>query len=45
MEISHKEFIAIMKEKDKFDKMKENLKNISKNMRLNNVNSKKVTSL
>ena len=45
MEISHKEFIAIMKEKDKYDKMKENLKNISKNMRLNNVNSKKVTSL
>ena len=41
MEISHKEFIEIMKEKDKYDKMKENLKNISKNMRLNNVNSKK----
>ena len=41
MEISHKELIAIMKQKDKFDKMKENLKNISKNMRLNNVNSKK----
>ena len=34
MEISHKEFIAIMKEKDKYDKIKENLKNISKNMRL-----------
>ena len=30
MEISHKEFIAIMKEKDKYDKMKEILKNISK---------------
>ena len=34
MKISHKEFIAIMKEKDKYDKIKENLKNISKNMRL-----------
>ena len=26
MEISHEEFIAILKEKDKYDKMKENLR-------------------
>ena len=26
MEISHEEFIAILKKKDKYDKMKENLK-------------------
>ena len=34
-----------MKEKDKYEKIKENFKNISENMRLNNVNPKKVTSL
>ena len=44
MEISHKEFITILKEKDKYEKMKENVANVSEkkeNMRLNNVNSKK----
>ena len=43
MEISQKEFITIFKEKDKYKKMKENVRSISekqKNMRLNSVNSK-----
>ena len=35
----------ILKERDQYEKMKENSKNASQNMRLNNVNSKKVTSL
>ena len=43
MEISHKEFITILKKKDKYKKMKENLR--SKNekveiMRFTNVKSK-----
>ena len=49
MEISHKEFITILKEKDKYEKMKENVRNASekleekqKNMRLNSVNSRKI---
>ena len=44
MEISHKEFIAIFKEKDKYEKMKEKLRNVIKkqeNMKLNSVNSRK----
>ena len=48
MEISHEEFNAIIREKQKYGRMKENVKNVSKkqeNMRLNSVNSKKVTSL
>ena len=51
MEISHKEFVTILNETDKYKKkMKENLKNISEkqeNMRLNSVNSKtqKITCL
>ena len=43
MEISHEEFIAIFKEKDQYEKMKENVKNVSEkqeNMRLNSVNSR-----
>ena len=47
MEISHEEFIAVLKEKDKYEKMKENLRNINekleekaKHMRLNSVNSR-----
>ena len=48
MKISHEEFITILKEKDKYEKIKENLKNVSKrsfaekqkNMRLNSVNSR-----
>ena len=30
MKISHEEFITILKEKDKYEKIKENLKNVSK---------------
>ena len=46
MEISREEFDTILKERDKFEKMKENFKNASENMRLNNVNTKiKITSL
>ena len=46
MEISHAEFITILKEKDKYEKMKENVRNVSEtlkekqNMRLNSVNSR-----
>ena len=43
MEVSHKEFITIMKEKDKYQKLKENVKNVSEkqeNMRINSVNSR-----
>ena len=43
MEISHEEFVMILKERDKYEKMKENFKNFSekqKNMRLNGVNSR-----
>ena len=48
MEISHEVFNAIIKEKQKYERMKENVKNVSEkqeNMRLNSVNSKKITSL
>ena len=48
IEISHKEFITILKEKDKYEKIKENVGNVSEkqeNMRLNSVNSRKMTSL
>ena len=45
MEISYEEFITILKEKDKYEKMKENVRNLSEkleeeqeNMRLNSVN-------
>ena len=51
METSHKEFITIWKEKDGYEKMKENVRNISeeleekqKNMRLNSMNSREITS-
>ena len=49
MEISHEKFITILKEKDKYEKMKENLRNISEKLkkektRLNSVNSR-TTSL
>ena len=51
MGISHEEFITILKEKDKHEKMKENVRNISvklekektTNMRLNSVNSRKTS--
>ena len=45
LKISHEEFISILKENDKNEKMKENARNVSKkleekeeNMRLNSVN-------
>ena len=38
LEISHEEFVTILKERDKYDKIKENLKNVSQNMRLSIVN-------
>ena len=41
MEISHEAFTMILKEKNKYEKMKENVKNISKkqeNMRLSDKN-------
>ena len=44
IEISHEEFIAIFKEKDKYEKMKENVRNVSEkqeNVRLNSTNSRK----
>ena len=43
MEISHQEFITILKEKDKYEKMKEGVKSVSEkqeNMRINKVNSR-----
>ena len=49
MEISHEEYSTILKEKDKYEKMKENVRNVSEkleekqeNMRLNSVNSKDI---
>ena len=39
MEISHKEFITILNEKDKYEKMKDNLRKY-KIMRLSSVKSK-----
>ena len=53
MEISHNEFITILKEKGKYEKMKENVRNIrekleeekTENMRVDSVKSREVTSL
>ena len=47
MEISHEEFSVIIRGK-KYEKVKENVKNVSEkqeNMRLNSVNLQKITSL
>ena len=44
MEISKEEFVTIFKEKDKYEKMKENVTNVSEkqeNMGLNSANSRK----
>ena len=50
MEISRKEFIAILKLKDKYEKMKENVRSVSQkleekqeNMRVDSVNSRKTS--
>ena len=43
MEISHEEFITILKEKDKYEKMKDNLRNENEKyeiMRLSSVKSR-----
>ena len=43
MEISHEECITIFKEKDKYEKMKENFRNVNEkqeHMRLNSANSR-----
>ena len=48
MEISHEEFNSIIREKQKYDRMKKNVRNASEkqeNMRLNSMNSRKITSL
>ena len=53
MEISHEEFNAIIREKQKYERMKENVRNVSErssakkqeNISLNKVNSRKTTSL
>ena len=44
-EISHEEFVTILKERGKCEKIKENFKNVSENMRLNSANSKRITTL
>ena len=43
MERSHEEFITILNEKNKYEKVKENMRNVNektKNMRLNSANSR-----
>ena len=43
IEISHEELVMIFKEKDKYEEMKENVRNVSEkqeNIRLNSVNSR-----
>ena len=48
MEISHKEFITILKVRDKYEKMKESVRTVSEkqeNMRLNSMTLRKITSL
>ena len=48
IEISCEEFNAIIREKQKYQRMKENVRNACKkqeNMRLNSINLKKTTSL
>ena len=48
IEISHEEFNAIIREKQKYERMKENVRNVreqQENMRQNRVNSRKITSL
>ena len=48
MEISHEEFVTILKERDIYEKMKENVRNVrekQENTKLNSLNSRKTTSL
>ena len=41
MEISHEEFITILKEKDKYEKIKEHLRNVNEKMEEKSENIKK----
>ena len=50
MEVSHKEFVTVLKGKDKYEKLKGNVRIVSKkleekneNMRFDSVNSKKTS--
>ena len=48
MEISHEEFNAIIREKQKYERMKYNVKNVNENqenVRLNSANPRKIMSL
>ena len=48
MEISNEEFNVIIREKQKYERMKENVRNVSEkheNMRINSVNSRKIKCL
>ena len=53
MESSHEEFNAIIREKEKYERMKEDMRNVSErsfaekqeNMRLNSMDARKITSL
>ena len=48
MEISHEQFYVIIRENEKYERMKQNVRSASEkqeNMRLNSVNSRKITSL
>ena len=38
MEISHEKFNAVIREKQKYEKMKEKVSEIQENMRLNSIN-------
>ena len=44
LEISHEKFDAIIKEKEKYEMMKQNMRDVSEkqNMRLNSVNSRNI---
>ena len=44
VEKTHEEFNAIIREKQKYERMKKNVRNFSENMRLNSVNQRKITS-
>ena len=48
MKISHEELNVIIREKQKYERMKENVRNVSEkheNMRINSVNSRKIKCL
>ena len=39
MEVSHEEFLTILQEKDKYEKMKENVKNVYEKQEIKRINS------